>query len=460
MTLTVPPLLDRPLESIAAAVSASEERAAVFQSLGAQRDQLEGTINAFELRRETCPQTVTGPLNGLPITVKDQIAVAGWPRSFGLDRVARKPDMVSAPLVERLQNLGAVVTGKTALPPNAIDFQTGNRRRGPTCNPHDVRFTTGGSTGGGAAAVASGMSLLDVGADLSGSLRLPAAWCGVTSLVPTEGRWPNDGLLPGQSCLDHFARIGLTARSVDDLRFIWHMLESEGGEPLPGTGAIRMALWSPGNMPPCDEATLHAWTQLHHRLIDTDMTIEPSAMAALFDADVYRLSGEIIGYETGALVPWPIRWLMRRDRRATETSPGFVAHIHTGYKRNAARYTDNLDQLHAHRAAAEQEWLGFDALIVPVSGVCAFEHLAPVQDQAGVRTYDKVFMTKAGGLGYFDVLTRFTLPLTMLGWPVVTVPIGRDPNGLPIGAQIAGRPGTEARLLDIAADLARSIGFR
>ncbi|WP_082029505.1 amidase family protein [Tateyamaria sp. ANG-S1] len=104
-----------------------------------------------------------------------------------------------------------------------------------TRNPHDLAFTTGGSTGGGAAAVASGMSLLDVGADLSGSLRIPAAWCGVTSYTPTEGFWPNDGLLRGTQRLDHFARIGLTARSAADLKTVWHWL---GGRAV-GHGRFR-----------------------------------------------------------------------------------------------------------------------------------------------------------------------------------------------------------------------------
>ncbi|GGX67827.1 amidase [Tateyamaria omphalii] len=438
------------LATLAPTLSDPGTRRDFYAWLTARRDRFEPTVNAFEARKEDCPHSVVGPLNGVPITVKDQIAVTGWPRSFGQEKRQITCDTTSATLIDQLCALGAVVTGKTALPPNAMDFQTFNARRGATCNPHNPDFTTGGSTGGGAAAVACGMSLLDIGADLGGSLRIPAGWCGVTSYTPTENHWPNDGLLPGKSKLDHFARIGLTARTAADIDYINRLLSSDTLAREPLSGSPKIALWSPHQNSPCDQDTLDMWQSLGSALQALPVSIVQTPMSALFDSEVYRLSGEIIGHETGALVPWIIRWLMRRDQRARKTSPGFVAYVHTGYKRDAKRYKGNVDALLSLRAEALKTWSDIDALLLPVTGVCAFRHINPVTDQNGVRTYDTEFETATGRLGYFDALTRFTLPLTALGWPVVTLPIGHDSNGMPVGAQLVGKPGQDARLLRVA----------
>ncbi|WP_299682242.1 amidase [uncultured Roseobacter sp.] len=441
------------LAEIARQIADTQHRIEHYLELTRRRDAVERIVNAFELRDETCPIEVRGPLNGLPISIKDQIAVAGWPRSFGLERCTKKVDDRSASLVTRLQALGAVVTGKTALPPHAMDFQTANVRRGPTRNPHDPAFTTGGSTGGGAAAVASGMSLLDVGADLSGSLRIPAAWCGVASYTPTEGLWPNDGLLPGKNCLDHFARFGLTARSVADLNTVWRLLEpSAGPEPKRATQPT-VGVWSPADQSPVDEDTLIAWREVETRLNAGGFQTETDSMGQLFDADVYRVGGEMIGYETGALIPWLIRWMMRRDKRAADQSKGFIRHIHKGYRRSTDRHMECLEFLANHRTSAEASFERLDALLLPVTAICAFRHILPVRDQGGVRSYDTVFETGAGPLGYFDALTQFTLPITVLGWPVVILRLGQDGNGLPIGAQLVGKPGADVQLLSLAAQL-------
>ena len=435
------------LQDITLALADPAERQRFYDSLTHRRDLVEPTINAFELRRESCPSTVSGPLNGLPVTVKDQVAVAGWPRSFGLERRSKRPDVTSASLVARLLDLGAVVTGKTALPPNAMDFQTGNARRGPTRNPHNPHFTSGGSTGGGAAAVASAMSPLDVGADLAGSLRIPAAWCGMCSYVPTEGFWPNDGLLRGTHCLDHFARIGLTAALAVDLAFIWDRVQPECPAPTPCTG---IALWAPPANAPCDAGTLTVWNALTRSLSQNNIAFSDDAMPDLLHPSVHQLGGEVIGHMTGALIPAVIRWLMRRDRRAADVSPNFVSHVHTGYLRDPHRYQDNLNRLGAFRERAERLWSGYEALLLPVTPVCAFKHIAPIRDQNGVRTYDTVFETHGGAMGYFDALTYFTLPVSVLGWPVVTFPIGRDANAVPVGAQLIGKPGRDGHLLALA----------
>lgn len=459
MDIEIPEILARPLREIAADIADGGRRAALYDALRKQRDGAEPLINAFEARQETSPANTAGPLHGLPITVKDQIAVDGWKRSFGMDRPASKHDRMDAGVVVTLTASGATVTGKTALPPNAMDFQTFNRRRGHTRNPHDPRFTAGGSSGGGAAAVASGMSLLDLGADLAGSLRVPAAWCGVTSLTPTEGTLPGDGMLHGTRQLDHFARIGPIARRVEDLAFVWTSLTGSPGPSVKTASHLRIGLWMPDRSSSCDETTRTIWAGLKTRFDQTDLVVEPTPMLDLFSPDIYRLFGEIMGHETGALIPAPVRWLLRQDRRAARRSPDFLAHVHTGYRRDKARFSENTRQIEMVRKQALAHWSDVDALILPATGVCAFEHLAPTSDRAGVRDYDHSFDTLAGPLGYFDALTRFTVPVGLLGWPVITLPIGRDHHGLPMGAQIVGKPKSENLLLELAQRLVPHIGF-
>lgn len=457
MDIEIPESLMRPLSEIANDIADDERRTALYDALRRQRDRFESSINAFESRREIPPAKAAVPLHGLPITIKDQIAVDGWKRSFGMDRAASKPDSIDAGVVAEMRVLGASVTGKTALPPNAMDFQTFNRRRGHTNNPHDPRFSAGGSSGGGAAAVASGMSLLDFGADLAGSLRLPVAWCGVTSLTPTEGSWPGDGMLHGARRLDHFARIGPIARRVEDLAFVWTCLAGSSGVSAKAASRPRIKLWAPDGTSPCDEVTRTVWTGLKTRFDQTDLNVKTDPMRSLFTPDAYRLFGEIMGHETGALIPAPIRWLLRQDRGAARRSPDFLARIHKGYRRDKTRFTENVRQFETMRTQAMAHWADTDVLILPVTGVCAFEHLAPASDRAGVRDYDHTFETLAGPLGYFDALTRFTVPIGLLGWPVVTLPIGRDANGLPMGAQIVGKPKSEVHLLDLAQRLTQEL---
>jgi Asp-tRNA(Asn)/Glu-tRNA(Gln) amidotransferase A subunit family amidase len=133
-----------------------------------------------------------GPLHGIPITVKDQFDVAGLPTTFGMVRLADRRATTDGPMVAALRRAGAIVLGKTNVPPALGAIETDNARFGRTNNPWDLTRTPGGSSGGDAALVAAAGIPLSLGADFGGSLRIPAAWCGVCSLVPTIPRLPID----------------------------------------------------------------------------------------------------------------------------------------------------------------------------------------------------------------------------------------------------------------------------
>ncbi len=161
-----------------------------------------------------------GPLHGLPVTIKDCIEVAGLPTTAGVPQRAHTISTTTAPVAQSVLDAGAVLLGKTNLPPYATDWQTSNALFGRTNNPWDRTRTPGGSTGGGAAALAAGLTALELGSDLGGSLRIPPAFCGVYGHRPSETAVPRSGHIPG-SPLENPAIVmnvmGPLARSAADL---------------------------------------------------------------------------------------------------------------------------------------------------------------------------------------------------------------------------------------------------
>ncbi|MDX2191801.1 MAG: amidase, partial [Gemmatimonadales bacterium] len=168
-----------------------------------------------------------GPLHGVPITVKDLLAVRGLRLTFGSRLFARHVAADDATAVARLRAAGAVILGLTNTPPFGFDWQTVSGPFGRTNNPWDVTRTAGGSSGGSAAAVAAGLSALDVGSDACGSLRVPAHCCGVVALKPTEWRVSTAGhaRVPGAPhALRRIACVGPVARTVADVSLALRLL--------------------------------------------------------------------------------------------------------------------------------------------------------------------------------------------------------------------------------------------
>ena len=161
------------------------------------------TLDADRARREAAEAdrrlargAAAGPLHGLPVTVKDCLETAGLRTTCGAPELAGYVPERDAEAVGRLRSAGAIIMGKTNLPAWASDCQSYNELFGTTNNPWDAGRTPGGSSGGAAAAVAAGLSALELGSDLGGSLRIPAAWCGVYTLKPSFGIIPVDGHIP------------------------------------------------------------------------------------------------------------------------------------------------------------------------------------------------------------------------------------------------------------------------
>src|SRR3989440_7913869 len=175
---------------------------------------------------------VWGPLHGVPFTLKDAHATAGIRTTTGFPPLADYVPKEDGTVAARLKAAGGILIGKTNVPVMLADFQTSNPIFGRSSNPWHTARTPGGSSGGAAAALASGMTPFEIGTDLSASIRLPAHFCGVSGLKPTERRVPLTGLipgLPGPRPLRIMSSIGPMARSVEDLALLFAIIAGPDG---------------------------------------------------------------------------------------------------------------------------------------------------------------------------------------------------------------------------------------
>src|SRR5205809_401628 len=176
---------------------------------------------------------VWGPLHGVPFTLKDAHATAGMRTTVGFPPMREYVPAEDSSVTRRLKEAGAILVGKTNVPELLSDFQTDNTIFGRTNNPWNVARTPGGSSGGAAAALASGMTPFEIGTDLSSSIRLPSAYCGVFGLKPTERRVSLDGVVPDPRGTPRSIRImsciGPMARSVEDLQLLFRIIAGPEG---------------------------------------------------------------------------------------------------------------------------------------------------------------------------------------------------------------------------------------
>lgn len=161
------------------------------------------------------------PLSGVPISLKDVVDIAGHDSTIGFVSRANKPAATSAPIVRLLQDAGALLHVKTTLPTALMSFETESDLFGRTSNPYNPDFSPGGSTGGGGALLAYGGSKIEIATDLGGSIRLPAAYCGVYGMKASSGRFPTQGCQTSAPGLEGMQTASPMARNLDDLQTFW-----------------------------------------------------------------------------------------------------------------------------------------------------------------------------------------------------------------------------------------------
>ncbi len=372
-----------------------------------------------------------GPLHGIPISIKDLIDVQGVTTTAASRvRVGHRATH-DAPVIARLREAGAVFVGKTNLHEFAFGVTNEDSAFGPARNPHDPARSPGGSSGGSAASVAAGMSFASIGTDTGGSIRIPAAACGVVGLKPQIGALSCAGVVPLSPTMDH---VGPLARTVGDARLLFTVMADL---PVPPAGAlsnpIRLGLPRRYFLDRLDADVRRAFDATVERLSAAGCVIEPVDVPHAGDiAPIYlHISlAEAARYHARAL-----------DESPDDYTKPVRLRLELGRYVLAEDYLRALDGRRALRAEVDAALAGRDALILPTLPIPA----PPI----GATTVQ----IESGPEVVRSALLRLTQLFNMTGHPAVSIPCGTTPAGLPCGCQIVGPHGDTMRLLDLAGGL-------
>ena len=406
---------------------------------------------------------VWGPLHGLPIVIKDSFSTAGVRTTSGSKKFENRIPREDAVAVARLKRAGAIIIGKTNLPEFARDNQTYNEVAGTTNNPWDPRRTSGGSTGGGAAALAAGFGFLELGSDIAGSIRNPSHFCGIYGHKSTLDVVPGESATPGTpvSTPSFLGVSGPMARGAEDLRM---MLEVIGGQ-APGEAVALQ--WK---LPPARRERLRDY-RIGYVLDDPFCAVTAevrdvltNAIDALRKAGVNMREGWPTGIDPEALFDaYYFLLLARFARPATErqrSQPESDADEPWAYyskKNREALYASHWDWAArtASRLRARAVWQDYfktyDAFFLPGNFVAAFPH------DHERPAYRRVLDTPEGKRLYYDVMKWISLA-TLSGCPATAAPVGRTRGGLPVGLQIMGPYLEDATPVAIAGHMADLVG--
>ncbi len=430
----------------------------------------EGALQrASEADRALAAGELWGPLHGVPVTIKDAFETRGLRTTSSYRPLAAYLPEEDAPVVARLRAAGAVILGKTNMPELAMDFQSNSPLFGPARNPWDVTRTPGGSTGGGAAAVAAGLSPLEIGSDLGGSIRIPSHFCGVFGYKPTEHLVPSTGHIPeipGQvRAVRHMEVCGPIARSIEDLKKVLPLLAGPDGkdwevpplplhaEPLPALSGLRIA-WTDdfGGVPVCREAR-DGLAGLAERLSAGGCRVERGSPEGFAFEDAWETYGRIVGAEMGFNFPAGRRTASRLFGQVLYRRVPLYRAIIRGVTLQLGRYLAALARRDALITALDRFLACRDAWLCPVSATPAFTHRP-----SGAARIVEPLDVDGRKVEYYTANMSYTTPFNLTGNPVVVLPLTRSEQGLPIGVQVVGRRWRDMKLLAVATRLSDLTG--
>jgi amidase len=458
-----PDLLFKPATELARLVREGEVTARELTETALERiEALEPELNAFvHLDPDGALATADGiettdgrPFAGVPIAIKDTAPVAGLPYRLGSDLFGDFVPAHDAFVVRRLREAGFVIVGKTSLPEYGILPVTEPRRFGPTRNPWDTDRTPGGSSGGAAAAVAAGMVPLAHGSDGGGSIRIPAACCGLVGLKPSRGR-----VSRGPDLGDDFlVQDGVLTRTVADTAELLDVIAGyEPGDatwaPPPEEPFARAAEREPGRLrigmttspaieaaeldPLCERAVRDAadlLSELGHDVEEIDPPWKGQdllhAFTLVFGTPVAMgmwFGSQVTGREPTADLVEPLSWMVWEGTR----------------ERSPLDYLLARTQLTAASRGIVGLWSEYDVVMTP----------ALAQRPVRIGEIDSCSDNPWDDFRRSGEFTPYTAIFNVTGQPAVSLPLFHGDDGLPLGVQLAGPPAGEARLLSLAAQL-------
>jgi len=398
--------------------------------------------------REQAAGSLRGPLHGVPFSIKDSIEQAGTRCTAGTwGRRNAAPSTADATLVRRLREAGAIPIARTNLPDLLFAFESSNLLFGQTNNPYDPTRTSGGSSGGEAALLAACGSALGLGSDAAGSVRLPAAFCGIAGIKPTSGRLPRTGHFPpAGGWIETLWQIGPMARRVEDLIEAMRLLNGPDGidptvpdvpfrDPLLVTLAgLRVAVFTDNGMAAADAEVAGVVRAAAAAIASAVRSVEEDRPACL--AAAYDLEMKLIGPDGGD----GLRDYLR-ELGSTEVHPlltGWLDKLEA-YRTDLAGLGRYWAELDAYRAETTRFLRGYDAILCPAYIHAALPHGESIRDD-NFRGFSH------------------TMAFNVAGWPGVVVRCGESSAGLPIAVQVVAGPWREDIALRVALWLEEAFG--
>lgn len=449
-------------------VSSAEVTDAFLARIEAHNSRLNAVVHVFQrdarLRAKEADDALArgenwGPLHGVPVTIKEAFLMANTPSTLNSKRMKEFIASEDAVLVKRIRSAGGVILGKTNVPAYLQGYQVKGDIYPEGKNPYQLECTPGGSTGGGAAAVAAGLTALELGSDGGGSLRVPAHFCGLFCLKPTDKTVVRYGGIPfpkgARGFLVNQVQAGPLARSIDDLELLWQIIrgpDSSDFEVAPidwlppskrSLAQLRFA-WTDG----FEEYVAGSETREHlnvlvERIKATGAQIEKTA--PVIHPRAYEVFVELLGSMLGQDMPWPVRQLfpVLVSRGLLKGKPRTVRLVRRALKLKTQDYAAALGV----KRVLVEEIQGFfgnhDVLLAPVSFGPAFRRCT----EGDALDFDGIARP------YNDYCEPYVAPFNATGHPALVMPLGASTDGRPIGVQLIGPYWSEPELLHIAAQL-------
>ncbi len=435
---------------------------------------------------------IWGPLHGVPITIKDNIATKGIKTTSSMPDLAGYVPNYDATIVTRLKKAGAVILGKTNLPALGMDLQTSSRVFGITNNPWDLKRTTGGSSGGEAAAVAAGLTALGFGNDIGGSIRIPSHFCGIYGIKPTENFTSTFGVSPGTKsygirAVRHLTCSGPLARSIEDLKLGLSVIAGPDtrNPDVPwvdlhqaqdrGMNDLRITWTDDFDGVPVSEETRAALKAFVKKLEARGCKVErfkgnffdphlqsvgkewqdlygvkTSEIPAMDFQSAWTTYGRLMDFELGEYQPSLFRFVSYLTGWWYRKGAPMIA---MAYPHSYEKYLRTMTQRDSFVSAMDEFLSERDVLLCPVTSTPAFVHITPWKHFGPFPVYKDPMLIDGKPVKYLVANMSYTSIFNLTGSPVVVIPIGYTKDGLPIGVQIVGKRWRDMELLSVAAQL-------
>lgn len=451
----------------------------------ARSRELNPVLNAFVYQNDTAALALArardiakedaehlGPLHGVPISIKECFLWKNTPTTLNFPPKRNYTANDTSILVTRLLDAGAVILGKTNVPTLLTDAQTFGPLYPTANNPFNLHYTPGGSTGGGAAAVAAGLSTLELGSDIGGSIRNPSSFCGLFGLKPTENGYASDGHVPpypedniGISVMNH---TGPLARSVGDLEIAYKVLyqadwqrqrylpvvtngtaiNQDKPEPLAG---FKVGYFDTLFGLQAGQDVQDAMGKMLRTLEAAGANTVKIKIDNHLAERIIKVWTKLIGFMMGLSLSWPVRkvfyWKFSPALRASRLPVS--DELKTGLSLNFKAFSHALAEREALIAEVNQLFSGFDTVLSPTALGPAFSHNHKHQS----------ILLDGEKIPYLDYCFPFVALYNLTGHPVLTVPAGLNGNGLPIGLSFSAPHHHEAQLFSLGS-LLEELGYQ